>query len=97
MIDAALGADFADVDQAFDALGDLNEGSEVHELSNGTGGLRAHGKFLWDFAPWVAESLFEAEGNAALFGFDGKDDGVNAFALLEDVAGDADLLAPRHF
>ena len=44
MVDAVICADLADVDQAFDAVGDLNECAEVHELGHGPFNLRADGE-----------------------------------------------------
>src|ERR1035438_4615581 len=35
MVEAALGGDLADVDQALDTVGKLDEGSEVHQLGDG--------------------------------------------------------------
>ncbi len=54
------------------------------------------GKLRCDVEPGVGEGLLEAERDAALFGLDGEDDGVDAVALLEHVAGVADLFAPGH-
>ena len=54
------------------------------------------GNLLLHLEPGVGEGLLEAEGDAALFRLDGEDDGVDAVALLEHVAGMADLLAPGH-
>ena len=65
MIDAAVGDDLADVDEAVDALGDLNEGAEVHDLGDGAFDLRADGKLCADFEPRVGERLLEAERDAA--------------------------------
>ena len=45
MIDAAVGDDLADVHEAFDALGDLHECAEVHDLGDGPFDLRADGEF----------------------------------------------------
>ena len=92
-----VGADFADVDEAFDAFGDLHEGAEVHELGDGAFDLRADGELAWHFGPGIGERLLETERDAALFGLDGEDDRVDGVALLENVAGMADLFAPGHF
>ena len=51
------------------------------------------GKLRGTSSPGVGEGLLEAERDAALFGFDGEDDGVDAVALLENVAGVAELFA----
>ena len=64
MIDALVGADFADVDQAFDAFGELHEGAELHDLGDGAFDLRADGEFAADVGPGVGEGLLEAERDA---------------------------------
>ena len=65
MIDALVGADLADVDEAFDAFGDLDESAEGHDLGDGTFDLGADGKFAGDVRPRVGEGLLEAERDAA--------------------------------
>ncbi len=91
-----LGADLADVDEALDSLVQLNERTEVHELGDGALDLRADGEFLGHVEPGIGEGLLEAERDAALLGLDGEDDGVDAVALLEDVAGVTKLFAVGH-
>src|ERR1035441_5635553 len=44
VVEAALGGDLADVDQAFDAVGQLDEGSEVHQFGDGPLNLGADGE-----------------------------------------------------
>src|SRR5271157_2969195 len=97
MIDALFGADFADVDQAFDAVDELHEGAEVHEPGDGAFDLGADGELLLRGGPGVGEGLLETEGDAALFRLDGEDDGVDCVTLLEDVAGVTEFFAPGHF
>ena len=46
---------------------------------------------------WICQSLLQTESDTALFGLDRENDGVDAVALLEDVAGVAELLAVGHF
>ncbi len=46
--------------------------------------------------PRIGESLLQAQRDAALFGLDAEDDRVDGIALLEHVAGVANLFAPRH-
>ena len=100
MVDAAVGDDLADVHESVDALRDLNECSEVHDLGDGAFDLRSSGKFALDFKPRIGERLFEAERDAALLGargwLDGENDSVDAVALAEQVGGMADFLGPRH-
>ncbi len=55
------------------------------------------GNLVRDFGPWVGERLLEAERDAALFGLDPENNRLDGVALLEHVAGMADLFAPRHF
>src|ERR1019366_5169488 len=82
VVDSLFGRDLADVDEAFNALFDLNEGTEVGEAHDRAGDLRANGETRGDFAPRIGEGLLEAEGEAALFWLDGEDDGVNCVADL---------------
>ena len=65
MVDAAVGGDLADVDEAFDAFGDLDEGAEVHDFGDGAFDLGADGEFARDVEPGVGEGLLEAECDAA--------------------------------
>ena len=58
------------MDEAFDAFGYLNEGSELGEAGDGAFDYGAYGDLVGDFGPGVAEGLLEAEGNAALSGVD---------------------------
>ncbi len=97
MVKSAVGDDLADVDHALNALGDLDEGAEGHELRHRALHLRADGKLAGHFGPWVGEGLLESEGNPAFLRLDVEDDGVNALAGLEDVGGDANFFAPGHF
>jgi len=46
MIDTLVGTDLTDVDEAFDAVGDLNERAEWHDLGDGAFDLRAYWKLL---------------------------------------------------
>ncbi len=100
MVDAAVGDDLADVDEAVDTIGDLNESAEVHEFRYGAFDLGADGEFPLDFKPGIGECLLETERDAALLGargrLDGENDSVDAVALAEQVGGVADLFSPRH-
>ena len=85
------------MDQALDSLFQLNERPKVHELGHGALDLRTNGEFLRHVEPGVGEGLLQAEGNPALLGLDGENDGVDPVALLENVAGVAELFAIGHF
>jgi hypothetical protein len=97
MVDAAVGDDLADVHEAVDTLGDLNESAEVHDLGDGAFDLRAGGKLALDFEPGIGERLLEAERDAALLsargGLDGENDGVDAVALRSRSEGWRTFLA----
>ena len=97
VVKAAFGGDLADVDQAFDAVGELDEGSEVHQLGDGAGDLRADGEGANGVGPGVGEGLLEAEGDASLLWLDAEDDDIDAGALFEQVGGVAELFAVGHF
>ena len=96
VVDALFGADFADVDHAFDAFSELNEGSELGEA-----GDRAFDRWSrWGTSgrcrPRGRRGLLEAEGDAALGGVDVEDEGFDGVAGFEQVAGLADLFGPGH-
>ena len=97
VVETAVGHDLADVDQAFDAIGNLNESAKAHELGDRAFNCAPTGKLRCDLEPGVGEGLLEAERDAPLFGLDGENDCVDAVAVLEQVAGMANLLAPGHF
>ena len=96
MVEAAVGDDLADVDQALDSIRNLNEGAEVHQLGDRAFYLGADWEFALDFEPGVGECLLETERDPPLLRLDGENDGVDAVALLEHVAGMTDLFAPGH-
>jgi hypothetical protein len=54
VVDAAVGDDLADVDQAFDAVGELNEGAEVHDFGDRAFNLRADRELCARFGPGSA-------------------------------------------
>src|SRR5580692_7684194 len=83
--------------EALDAFGDLHKGAEVHDLGDRTFDLRTDRELAQYLSPRIAQRLLETEGNAALLGLDRENDRVDQFALLHDIAGDPDLLAPGHF
>ena len=65
MVDAFVGADLADVDQALDAVGNLHKGAEFMILVTGPSTCEPTGKLRGDVGPWVGEGLLEAERDAA--------------------------------
>src|SRR5580700_3632741 len=97
MMEMAVGNDFADVDKAFHAFGDLHERAELHETCDGAFDGGAGGIFLRDVGPGIAEGLLETEADAAFGGADGENDGVDGVAFFQQVAGLADFFHPGHF
>ena len=96
MVDALVGADFADVDQPLNAFGDLHEGAELGNTDHRALDGRTDGKLVRNFEPWVAERLLESERESPFRGTDGENDRVDGVALFQNVAGLVDLLDPRH-
>ena len=96
VIQPAVSDNLADVDHALNALGDLHEGAEGHELGDWAGNLRTDGELRGHFGPGVGEGLLEAERDAALLRMNVENHGVNALTGLEDVGCDANFLAPGH-
>ena len=78
MVDALVGADFADVDQAFDAFRDLHERAELGGRVTGPSTTSRRGNCLRDVNPGIAQRLLESERDAALAGTDAEDDSVDA-------------------
>ena len=80
VVEALFRGDLADVDQPFNAVGQLDEGSEVHQLGDRSLDLGAHREVALDLGPGVGQGLLEAERDPALLGLDAEDDGIDAVA-----------------
>ncbi len=66
VVEALFGGDLGDVDEAFDAFGDLDEGAELGDAGDGAFDDGAGVDGFDDLGPGVAEGLLEAEGRCAL-------------------------------
>src|SRR5277367_1334329 len=96
VVEAPLRGDLADVDHAFDALGDLKEGSEFREANDRAFDLYAGQQITCGLGPRVSESLLQSERDAPLRNCDTQDDGFDRLTLFHNVGSFADLLAPCH-
>ena len=72
MIDALLGADFADMDHALDAFGKLHKGPKLGEVGHRPFDRRARRKFLRCPDPGIAQRLFQSQRNSALGSIDSR-------------------------
>src|SRR5581483_967094 len=91
---AGLVDSLGDVAEAFDALGDLDEGTELRGAQNLAVDDVADAVLLEEGVPHVRLKLLDAEREAAILGFDAEHDCLNFFALLQYFAGVLDALGP---
>ena len=85
-----------DVDQTFDPVFQLGEGTEVDHTRNRTRNDVVDGVAFIDGVPRIGQGLFEAEGDALPLRVDLEHHDLNLVALGEDVPGMIDA-APGHF
>lgn len=89
-------AEVGDVDQAVNALLDLDEHAEVSEVAHLGGVAAADGVFLLDVLPGILLELLEAEAHLALLAVERQNHGLDLVAGLEEVLRAAEVLAPAH-
>src|SRR5262245_60321677 len=85
-----------DVDQAVDAVLDLDERAELGQVADLAGDRRADRVLLGQLVPRVALDLLEAERDPPRAGIDAEHHGLDAVADVEDLRRMLDALAPRH-
>ena len=84
-----------DMDQAFDALLELDEGAEIGQADHLAGDLLAGGVFLLDVLPGVFGELLKAEGDLLVPFVEIQDDHLDLLADGEELRGMAGL-PPGH-
>ena len=89
-----LAADLGHVDQALDALLDLDEQAEVGDVGHQAGDEGAHGVLARHLQPRIFGELLDAEGELLVLLVDSEHLGLDDVADLEDLARVADLLGP---
>ena len=89
-------AHVGDVDQAVDAVGDLDEGAELGEVADLALDDAALGVGVRQLLPGVALGLAQRQADAPLVHVELGDDRLDLVAHLEDLGGVDDLLGPRH-
>ena len=94
MVHVLVGNHLADVDEAFDAFGQFNEGAELHQACDLAFNGGTDGETLRDVLPGIAEGLLEAERDAAGFGVHRKNQRLDGLAGLEEIAGFVNFLDP---
>ncbi len=95
-MDVLLGpAHLGDVDQAFDARLQLDEGAVVGDVGHATGDLHAHRVLDADALPGIRLELLHAERDAVGFLVDADDLHLHRLADLEDLGRVVDA-APGH-
>src|ERR1700676_249720 len=78
-------AEFADVDQTFDALLEFDEDAVIDHANDFAFVLAASEIFLRGMDPGIGNQLLEAEGNALLFFIELENDDVEFLLGLDDV------------
>src|SRR5258708_31002388 len=90
-----LSADLADVDHALDAFRKLYESTELGHAGYRPFNHRAYSKPLRHLGPWIAQSLLQAQSDAALAQVYGQSHRFYDLARLHHVAGHPYFLGPR--
>ena len=96
MADLAGPAHVGDVQQAVDALLDLDEGPVVGEVADRALDHRARRVLAGDLVPRVGLGLLHAQGDFLLLLVDAQDDDLDLVADLHQLAGVVDALGPAH-
>src|SRR5215831_8649410 len=86
-----------DVDEAVDALFDLDERAELGEVANLPGDGRADRILLRQLVPRVSLDLLQPERNPTRTGIDAKDHRLDRIADVQNLRRVLHALAPRHF
>src|SRR5690606_11455642 len=89
-------AELADVHEAFDALFDLHEHTEIGDARYRTGDLGAWRVAIGEAAPRIGLGLAERQRDALLLGVELEDHRVDLVTLGDDLLGMADALGPAH-
>src|SRR5579872_4413744 len=85
-----------DVDQAVDAVLDLDERAELGQVADLARDRRADRVLLGQLVPRIALDLLQAERNPARAGIDAEHHRLDGVADVEDLRRVLDALAPRH-
>src|SRR6185437_4035728 len=92
----ALRADVADVDHSVHAFGDLDKGAELLQVADFALDHRAGLETGLGVGPGIAQSLLEAERDAAVLPVHTEHHGLDRLAHLDRVLGLADAARPGH-
>ena len=84
------------MDKSVYAFLQLNEDTEVGEVSHLGGVLAADGVLHFDVLPWVFLKLLDAEAHLALLAIQRQDNCLYLVAHLHEVLCGTQVLAPRH-
>ena len=90
----AVAAEFADVNEAFDAIGDLSESTEFRDLGDFAIDDRPGRIHFGESFPGIAGELFDTEGEAFAGDVDVEDDGFDFVTAFVDFGWVADFLCP---
>ncbi len=97
MIDAFFGADFADVDHAFNAFSNLHECAELGDAGDRAFNHRADGQIFAHSTHGSPSACFSPSEMRRSGDVHAEDDGFHGFAGFEHVTGLANFFRPRHF
>ena len=89
-----IAAQFADVNEAFDALFDAGKCAKFGDLRNFAIDNRTERIAFLEFIPRIARELFDAEAEAFVGDVDVEDDGFDFIAFLVDFVRVANFLRP---
>ena len=90
------GTDIVKERRGFIALGKLHERAKFSEAANRPFDRRAHRKLLLRLGPWVAQRLLQPQRHPPFAHIHAKDHHLDCLTRLQQVAGLANLLRPRH-
>src|SRR5258708_2647739 len=97
MLQTLFPGDVADMNHAFDAVTEVDEGSKIAQVRDGAFHDGSRGESLLCVRPWITQRLFQSQRNPMLSQVYAQNHDVHRLADLHHVAGFADLLSPGHF
>src|SRR5271163_2776325 len=97
ILDALRPADVANVDEAIEAIFKLNERAKLGDVAHFSGDHHAHGIFFRGEQPGIRLGLLDAEGNAAVAGFDVQHDYIDFVSDFHDLRRMLYFFRPAEF
>jgi len=85
------------VNEAINALFQLNKNAEVGKVTYRSCMFWIDRVTVSDSNPWIRNELFHSEWHLTLFAIESQNDGFNIFTNLQEIMGCAQMLWPWHF